>query len=317
MRARSSRRTLIVTDIVDAATGIRSFTLAAPDGAVLPGFVPGSHLIVGAGDCTNAYSLTNDGVAPTSYQISVLRLADGNGGSRWMHDMLSVGDAVEVELPRSAFPPAARATKHLLVAGGIGVTPILSHLRAATRWNRDVQVLYTFRPGCGAHVDEIIALAGREAELFVDQSAFTERLTATLADQPIGTHLYLCGPSGMIDHVVATARGQGWPESRIHLERFGADALDAGEPFTVRLTESGLTVDIPSGTSVLEALEGNGIAVANRCRQGVCGECRIPLSAGTADHRDLYLSDDEKSAGDAFMPCVSRAAAGCTLEVPL
>lgn len=316
-RTPNVRRTLVVTDIVDAATGIRSFTFAAPDGSLLPGFVPGSHLIVGASDRTNAYSLTNDGVAPTTYQISVLRLADGNGGSRWMHDMLSVGDPVEVELPRSAFPPASRAMKHLLVAGGIGVTPILSHLRAARRWNRDIQVLYTFRPGCGAHVDDVIALAGRQAELFVDQSAFTERLAATLADQPIGTHLYMCGPPGMIDHVVATAHDLGWPESRIHLERFGADALDAGEPFVVRLTESDLTLDVPSGTSVLETLEHNGITVANRCRQGVCGECRIPLSSGTADHRDLYLTDDEKSAGDAFMPCVSRAAAGRTLEVPL
>ncbi|MDY6811650.1 MAG: iron-sulfur cluster-binding domain-containing protein, partial [Actinomycetota bacterium] len=211
----------------------------------------------------------------------------------------------------------ARATKHLLIAGGIGITPILSHLRAARRWDRDVQVLYSFRAGRAAHVDDIVELAGARAELFTDQPAFVDRLAATLVDQPIGAHLYVCGPAGMIDHVVDTAAAFGWPPSRIHFERFGVDALDAGDPFTVRLTESGATLDVPAGTSVLEALEAAGRAVPNRCRQGVCGECRLPLAGGEALHRDLYLSDEEKTNGDAFMPCVSRAAEGATLEVPL
>ena len=316
-RAESSTLRLVVSAIEDAAPGIRSFTLAAPDGAELPGFVAGSHLVITAGERTNAYSLTGDGVAPRHYSISVLRLHDGLGGSRWMHDAVSVGDVVDVEIPRSAFAPEARAAKHLLIAGGIGITPILSHLRAARRWGRDVQVLYSFREGRAAHVDDIVALAGSRAELFTDQPAFVERLAETLIDQPIGTHLYVCGPAGMIDHVVDAAARLGWPASRIHFERFGTDALDAGDPFTVHLTESDTTVDIPSGTSVLEALEATGRDIPNRCRQGVCGECRLPLSGGAALHRDLYLTDAEKSAGDAFMPCVSRAAEGTILEVPL
>ncbi|UVF80493.1 PDR/VanB family oxidoreductase [Gordonia mangrovi] len=316
-RAESTTLRLVVTAIGDAAPGIRNFTFAAPDGAELPGFVAGSHVVIAAGDRSNAYSLTGDGVAPRSYSISVLRLDDGFGGSRWMHEMLAEGDVVDVEIPRSAFAPEARATKHLLIAGGIGITPILSHLRAARRWGRDVQVLYSFRAGRAAHVDDIVDLAGARAELFTDQPAFVDRLGETLIDQPIGTHLYVCGPAGMIDHVVDTAAALGWPLSRIHFERFGTDALDAGDPFTVRLTETDTTLDVPSGTSVLEALESAGYAIPNRCRQGVCGECRLPLAAGAAVHRDLYLTDEEKGAGDAFMPCVSRAAEGATLEVPL
>ncbi|NDZ95253.1 oxidoreductase [Streptomyces sp. SID6673] len=308
---------LVVTSIAEAATGVRDIAFAAPDGGELPGFVPGSHLVVTAGERTNAYSVTSDGIAPQHYSISVLRIEDGDGGSRWLHDRVSIGDVVDVEPPRSAFPPAARATKHLLVAGGIGVTPILSHLRAARRWARKVQVLYTFREGHAAHVDEVVALAGRQAELFSDRRSFTERLDLVLADQPIGTHLYTCGPAGMIDHVVETAATVGWPESRIHFERFGADVLDAGDRFAVRLTESNTTLDVPSGISALEALEDNGLTIPNRCRQGVCGECRLPLSAGTPVHRDLYLTDEEKGLGDAFMPCVSRASEGSTLEVPL
>ncbi len=317
VRDGSATMRLTVAEIRDAAVDIRSITFVDPDGATLPGFVAGSHLIVSAGDRSNAYSLTCDGVAPSSYTISVLRVADGQGGSRWIHDDLAVGDVVDVEPPRSAFAPAARAAKHLLIAGGIGVTPIVSHLRAARRWGREVQVLYTFREGRGAHIDDVVALAGGAAELFTAPDDFTRRLAATLLDQPIGTHLYVCGPAGMIDHVVATAAAAGWPESRIGFERFGADALDAGDPFVVRLTESDRTIDVPSGVSVLEALEDNGIRVPNRCRQGVCGECRIPVSGGEPLHRDLYLTDDEKRAGDAFMPCVSRACEGATLEVPL
>ncbi|MFW0794431.1 PDR/VanB family oxidoreductase [Gordonia sp. CPCC 205515] len=308
---------LVITSITEQTPAIRTFTVAAADGHELPAFIPGSHLVVHAGPHVNAYSLTNDGVRPTEYTISVLRIADGNGGSVWLHDVARVGDPITVGLPRSAFAPIARARKHLLIAGGIGVTPILSHARAARRWGRDIQLLYTFRPGHAAHMHDLVELTGRSTELFTDRMTFAERLDVALTEQPVGTHLYTCGPAAMIDHVIGAAVAAGWPQSRIHHERFGIDALDAGDPFTVRLTESGRVVEVPSGTSLLESLEDNGIAVKNRCRQGVCGECRIPVTAGRPIHRDLYLSDEEKNACTALMPCVSRAEAGAVLEVPL
>jgi len=309
--------TLIVTGISQPAPDIKMFTLARPDGGPLPGFVAGSHLVVHTGVGANAYSLTGDGLHPSAYTFSVLRVIDGRGGSRWLHDSVKPGDTLEIAPPRSAFPPIARAAKHLLIAGGIGVTPIVSHLRAARRWGRNIQVLYVFRNGNAAHIDDVTELAGRSAELYTDRESFLARLTAELSTQPVGTHLYVCGPAAMIDVVVAAAATAGWPESRVHFERFGIDALDAGDPFRVTLTESDTTIDVPSGTSMLEALEDNGIDVPNLCRQGVCGECRLPLSGGTPIHRDLYLSDEEKTCGDAIMPCVSRAAEGATLELPL
>ncbi|MGV9826834.1 PDR/VanB family oxidoreductase [Gordonia sp. NPDC003429] len=312
---------LVVTAITDQARGIRGFTLAAPDGSPLPGFVPGSHLVVRTGaagaERTNAYSLTSDGTHPSVYEISVLRVADGHGGSVWLHGNVAVGDTLTVYPPRSAFAPVARAAKHLLIAGGIGITPILSHLRAARRWGRSVQVLYALRPGAAAHIDEVVSLASPAAELFTTRADFITRLDAALRTQPLGTHLYVCGPAGLIDHVVTAATDAGWPASRVHFERFGIDALDAGDPFRVHLTTSRRTLDVPSGTSLLEALEDTGIAVPNLCRQGVCGECKIPVTAGAPVHRDLYLTDDEKNSGEAIMPCVSRAGDGCTLEVPL
>lgn len=308
---------LVVTALDDPVPGVRSVTFSAADGSdVLPTYVPGSHLVVECGGRANAYSLTGDAVCPSTYSISVLRLDDGAGGSRWIHDELSVGDVVGARLPRSAFAPASKATRHLLVAGGIGVTPILSHVRAAEQWGREVQVLYAHREGRGAHVEELRDLAGDRLEAFTDQAGFVARLVTVLAEQPLGTHLYVCGPAAMMDHVLATAADLGWPQSRLHAERFGIDVLEPGDPFTVTLTESATKLDVPSGTSLLEALLAAGHDVPNLCRQGVCGECRIPVVGGTPLHRDLYLSDDEKKAADALMCCVSRAD-GPTLEVAL
>lgn len=307
---------LAVTAIDDSVPGVRSLELSSLDGRPLPGFVAGSHLVIEAGPRANAYSLTGEGVHPQSYAISVLRVADGNGGSAWIHDHLGLADVVVAQTPRSAFAPVARAAKHLLVAGGIGVTPIVSHLRAARRWGRDVQVLYTFREGYGAHVGDVRDLAP-DAELITDgPQGFMARLRQALTEQPLGTHLYVCGPGALIDAVIDAAGELGWPESRLHLERFGIDALDPGDPFTVTLAGSDASIEVPSGTTLLEALEQAGVTVPNLCRQGVCGECRIPVNAGKPLHRDLFLSDEEKACGDAIMPCVSRAD-GPSLEVAL
>lgn len=306
---------LVITALDDAVPGIRSVTLSDPAGGELPGFIPGSHLAIEVGNKSNAYSLTGSGVAPEHYTISVLRVA-GGAGSAYVHDRFAVGDTINAQLPRSAFPPVARARKHLLVAGGIGVTPILSHLRAARAWGRETQVLYTFREGHAAHLDDIAALAP-DAELITDgPGVFMARMRTVLAGQPLGTHLYVCGPGPMIDAVVTAATEAAWPPSRIHLERFTMDALAPGEPFTVTLTRTGTEIEVPSGTSLLEALEGAGISVPNLCRQGICGECRIGVESGTPLHRDMVLTDDEKSTGAVLMACVSRCD-GSALEVAL
>lgn len=311
----TDRLRLVVASVRDSAPGIRSVALVRPDGAPLPGFTPGSHLVVHGEGFANAYSLTGESVAPTAYEISVLHVDQGRGGSRWIH-ALATGDRVEVAPPRSAFPPVLAARRHLLVAGGIGVTPVLSHVRSAVRWGREIEVLYAHRAGHGAHVDDLIDLAGDAVRCFTDRDAFACQLERSLGAQPIGTHLYTCGPAGFMDAVTQAAHRLGWPASRIHLEHFGLGELDEGEPFEAVLTASGRTVPVPSGVSLLDALEAEGVAVPNLCRQGVCGECRVPVSSGTPWHRDLFLTDDEKAAGDTLMCCVSRAT-GDRLEIDL
>ncbi|KWX69074.1 PDR/VanB family oxidoreductase [Mycobacterium sp. NAZ190054] len=306
---------LVVTALDDSIPGIRSVTLSDPAGGELPGFVPGSHLAIEVGEKFNAYSLTGSGVAPRHYTISVLRVVDGTG-SAYVHDRFGVGDTINARLPRSAFPPVARARRHLLIAGGIGVTPIVSHLRAARAWGRETQVLYTFRDGYAAHLDDIRELAPDAELISGGPGVFMVRLRQVLTQQPLGTHLYVCGPGPMIDAVVAAAGDAGWPASRVHLERFAMDAPAPGDPFTVTLTKTGTKLEVPSGTSLLEALDDAGVSVPNLCRQGVCGECRIPVESGTPLHRDMFLSDDEKRTGATMMACVSRCS-GSELAVAL
>lgn len=306
---------LVITEIDDSVPGVRTLRLAHPEGRALPSYPPGSHVVLQCGDVANAYSLTGDGVSPMRYVVSVLLCPNGSGGSRWIHDEVRIGETIDVSAPRSAFAAVHKARRHLLIAAGIGITPMMSHLYSAKRWGADARLLYIHRAGRGAYLDEIEQL-GMPARICTDRDRFHSELTAALISQPIGTHLYVCGPGPFMDDVIAQAGELGWPPSRIHSERFGVDALDAGEPFEVELAGTGQTLTVPSGVSLLEALEKNGQNVPNLCRQGVCGECRIPVARGDILHRDTYLSDDEKQAGDALMACVSRAA-GERLELAL
>jgi ferredoxin-NADP reductase len=290
-----------------AAPGIRSLVLRDPDGHRLPSYPPGSHVVLDCGGRRNAYSLTGSGVEPDEYHVSVLLIPGGRGGSAWIHDDLRVGDLVAVSRPRSAFAPVITARHHLLIAGGIGITPMLSHTRAAVARGHSFALLYGHREGVAPHLEELRDLCGDRMEA-VDQGpeVLMNRIRTTLREQPLGTHLYVCGPTGLMGAVTAEAEAAGWPDERIHIERFSADDHDPGYPFAARLARSGLTVAVPAGTSLLDALAAAGVTVPNLCRQGVCGECRVGLLAGHPDHRDLYLSPEERATGDSLMCCVSR-----------
>lgn len=306
---------LVVVAVDDRIPDIRAITLARADGSPLPSFTPGSHLVLECGPVVNAYSLTGDGVAPATYEISVLRCPDGAGGSQWIHRELRTGDTVVARAPRSAFAPVLRARRHLLVAAGIGITPMVSHLRGARRWKREVELLYVHREGRGAHVEEITALTD-DATIFTDRRSFATALNHALARQSLGTHLYVCGPTQFMAEVAALAAELGWPASRMHVEHFGTAAFDPGQPFEVQLTRTGDSFTVGSGVSLLAALLARGHDVGNLCRQGVCGECRITVTGGEILHRDLYLTERERASGESMMCCVSRAA-GDRLELAL
>lgn len=304
---RDERLVLVVTAIERSARDVATIRMVDRRGDLLPSFTPGSHVVVECGGRRNAYSLVGDFLRPTEYAISVLRLEDGEGGSRWLHDEVAVGDELLVAPPRSAFAPVTAARHHVLVAGGIGITPLVSHARASVLYGRSFELLYAHRRGAGAHVDELRALCGERLTCVLSSDRLMGGVRAALADRPLGTVLYVCGPGPMIDAVLGVARELGWPDGRLHTERFSVGALDPGRPFTARLAASGRALRVASGVSLLEVLEGAGLDVPSMCRQGVCGECRVGVRGGRPEHRDLFLSPDEREAGDSVMCCVSRS----------
>ena len=317
-------RIMRVVEVRPLTEQITHFRFVPIDGAPLTAFQPGSHIIVTTGAGRNAYSLIDDGLFPTSYGISVLRKerpeaidpTDGSG-SCWLHDHLVEGAEIEIEGPRAMFAPITDQRHAFLLAGGIGVTPILSHAKAAIRDGITAEIVYSYRPGHAAHLDDLRALAQHPRITLHEAVTVAETravLTDRLARQPLGTHAYACGPAPLLDAYTELTAAAGWPTARVHLERFTAPEQEPGEPFTVTLAGSGVTIDVPSGVSLLERLLENGIPVNNLCRQGVCGECRIPVRAGTITHRDFVLSDEEKQAADSMLCCVSR---GDDIEVNL
>ena len=305
---------LIVGAAEAIAAGVRQLTLTAPGGTPLPSYPPGSHLglRVPGTRHVNSYSLTGDGDSPAEYTISVLRVPGGRGGSAWAHT-LQPGDAVTAIRPRSGFTPVATARRHLLVAGGIGITPLLAHARWHVRRENEFTLYYVHKPGRPAHLEELRGICGSRVYPFGRRNDLWTTLGPALARQPLGTQLYVCGPAGMITAVTDAARALHWPESRIRFEAFGVADEKPREPF--RVAVPGRRVDVSAEETLLEALEREGLDVPNMCRQGVCGECRLPVSRGRADHRDLVLSAAERESGKWIMPCVSRADGDGELEL--
>jgi ferredoxin-NADP reductase len=314
--ARRTELRLLVADVTPLAEDVRQLTLVLPSGERLPSHPPGSHLgLRWRPGRVNSYSLTGDGDSPAAYTVSVLRTPDSRGGSAWAHG-LRAGDLVDAIAPRSTFPVAAKARRHLLAAGGIGVTPLLSHARWHVRWGGDFTLYYCYRQGRGAHLAELRDLCGDRLRAYGNRDALWADLGPALARQPLGTQLYVCGPLGMIDAVTAAAKRSHWAGSRIRSEAFGASADGLRAPFRTILAAAGRSIDVSAEETLLEALERAAVPVPSMCRSGVCGECRSPVSRGLVEHRDHVLSAEERAAGRWIMPCVSRAA-GDELELAL
>lgn len=312
--SRANPLRLVVRETRADSAHTQSLTLAAPHGGVLPASAPGGHLgIVWAPDRVNFYSLTRADWEPSEYSISVKLDLEGRGGSRWLH-RLEVGDSVDVLPPRSAFPPATRGRHHVLIAGGIGLTPILSHMEWHQRWGSSFEVWFVGDPD-GRLVERLQRAGEDRVQVCWDREEFWRRFRPRLSAAPFGSELYTCGPEGMIAAVREAAVAAGWSENRVHSESFGQKVL-GGRPFDAVLARTGSQVHVPADRSLLEAVEEAGVSVPNLCRNGVCGECVTSVIAGAVEHRDDYLTEDERESGTLIMPCVSRAA-GARVELEL
>ncbi|MDO8252253.1 MAG: PDR/VanB family oxidoreductase [Rhodoferax sp.] len=300
---------LTVTRKERVANGITLFELRRADGTPLPPFTAGSHLTVQVPNGTRRnYSLCSDPADTSHYQIAVKRDERGRGGSVSMSDDVQAGQLLLVSSPRNNFALAERAGSFLFVAGGIGITPILSMMRHLKRsGDRPFKLYYCTRDADStAFIPELTAEFGGAVTVHHDNGDIDQALDLwPVLEKPSGAHVYCCGPRGLMDSVEDMSGH--WPSGTVHFESFGVDAKAFAEnqPFRVKLEKTQQTLDVPADKSILETLRAYGLRVPSSCESGTCGSCKTRLLAGEAEHRDMVLRDDEKN--DHIMVCVSRA----------
>jgi len=295
------------------AEAICSYELVPTDGAALPPFEAGAHIDVHLnGSLVRQYSLCNAPGETGRYVIGVLRDVDSRGGSQAMHDHIDTGSVLSISAPKNHFP-LVEAKRTLLLAGGIGVTPILAMADVLAAKGADFEMHYSARSPERAAFKERIAASSfaGQVHFHYDSGDAVQKLDLAklLAAPDPDTHLYVCGPQGFIEHVLGSAKALGWPPAQLHVEYFGAAAIDTGgdRPFDVKLASSGRVVTIPAGTTVIKVLAEQGVQIPYSCEEGVCGTCLTRVLEGVPDHRDMYLTEDEQAANDQFTPCCSRA----------
>lgn len=293
---------------------IKRFTFERLNGQDFPAFAAGSHIFlkIKASDksYSNTYSLMGGLTQLRYYQISVRLEENGEGGTKFLHDQIKVGDELEVSTPHNLFPLSDDPScPHVLIAGGIGITPCMTHLEALHQRQVDYQLHYAFRaPEHGALVDDLCRSVHQpHCHYYIDseqQSLHVPTLLASLSKQ---SHLYVCGPQSLLDEVIWEASEQGFAPEQVHYELFTAKVPQEANAFTVVLAQSGLEIDVAANQSILQAIEGHDFEVECLCREGVCGTCETTIVSGTAEHYDQYLDDEEKAAQKTMMICVSRA----------
>jgi vanillate O-demethylase ferredoxin subunit len=302
LRLEVAQRTVIAQDVVEIG-------FAHGEKAPLPEFTPGAHLLVHlAPDLSRQYSLCNGPADHDVLRIAVKLEAGGRGGSTAMH-RLAVGDSVLAELPRNAF--ALEAAAHtVLFAAGIGITPILSMVKNLAATGNPYTLFYSARDEDHAPYLDVLRLQPYASNVHVRFSARDGRIDVASALQgvPPGSRLYTCGPAGFMNEVLTVARGQGWPADRLHQEYFSADAPDqTGPSFKVVLAKTGRELFVGADESVVMACRREGCDIPTSCEQGVCGTCLVTVLEGEPDHRDLYLTDEEKESNKMMLACCSRA----------
>jgi vanillate O-demethylase ferredoxin subunit len=303
-----------VAERTQEALAIRSFKLVSAAGGDLPPFDAGAHVnVVLQSGAVRQYSLIGDIDHRDSYLIAVQRESTGRGASIELYDTVKVGDLLDISHPLNHFELDLAAKNYVLIAGGIGVTPIFSMAKKLARLGLEYRLHYGARtPESAAFVAQLTKVPFADTvKIQYSDVAGGAMLDATglLRIFSAGTHVYCCGPEGLMSAVrQATAH---WPPGTVHFEHFSAPhsfkPSSNNVPFEVELAQSGRTFLVPPNKSILEVLEAHGLSISKGCEEGVCGTCLTRIVAGEADHRDFVLSDDEKAAQQTMTICCSRA----------
>ncbi len=288
------------------AEGINSYILEPIDIALMPVFEPGAHVDVQLKPgLARSYSLVNDPAIRGYYEIAVHHAIDGRGGSRHIHTEWRAGDIIEISEPKNNFPMIEDASHTVLIAGGIGVTPMLPMIARLEKLGRGWELHYVAAtPERAAYIERLQEYP--QVEIAFDGVPGGQRLDlkGICAAAPADAHLYCCGPTGMLDAFVAINADR--PKGHAHIEYFSAEteiAADGG--YTLELVKSGRTITVQEGETMLDALLTAGVDIGFACAEGVCGTCQVKVLAGIPDHRDHFLTEEEKAANTMIMVCCS------------
>ncbi len=304
-----------VARVDQVASGIKRFELVSTSGKPLPIFSAGAHIVVTTRHdgrvWRNPYSIMGSTDDKNGYVISVHQSPESRGGSKYMHTHVREGSELDISEPVNLFPIVHTGRRHILIAGGIGITPMLAMLDELSRDTTNFELHYAVRSvESGAYFSELAQ--GNERHIHLYRSDLGERipLSVILSHQPLGTHVYVCGPQRMIDWALDVAKTEGWPDENVHCERFST--APPGKPFDVKLKD-GRIIHVGEHQSMLEALEQAGLDAPYLCRGGACGQCvtRVTAHETPLIHNDHYLSDEDKKSGQQIATCVSRADGGC------
>ena len=311
MSAGAAKLHVTVTEVAPVNELVTRFSFARTDGGEMPTFSGGAHTVVemqdGGTHRLNPYSLMSDPADRSRYSISVRRDDQGRGGSLYMHRQVTPGMQMVVSHPVNLFAIDLRAKKHLLIAGGIGITPFLAQTKQLAAMNGNFELHYSVRSAAlASYADELRSAHPTRVHIYHDDAKEMIPLARLLDSQPLGTHLYICGPKGMINWVRQSAEAAGWPREAVHHEEFLAPP--SGKEFTVELARSGKTLRVGEHQSLLEAIEAAGVEAPYLCRGGVCGQCETDVIGheGKFLHNDHWLTADQHAGCKKIMPCVSR-----------
>jgi len=309
-----------IRGISRAAEDVLMFDLRAAGSDRLPAFTPGAHIdILMPGGMNRSYSLLNDAAERDRYVVGIKREPASRGGSAWMHDNARVGSVLDISGPRNNFPLHEEAPHSVLIAGGIGITPLWSMIQRLRLLGRDWTLHYRARRrACAPLLTELSEPGVRSrvhASFSDDPGASRLDLASVIASAPPEAHFYCCGPLAMMESFESACADV--DKTRVHLEYFTAkDAPATAGGFTVRLARSGCLIPVMRGETILESLRSCGVSVPSSCQQGVCGACETRVLSGKPDHRDMVLSEAEKAAGDTVMICCSGSlTAELTLDI--
>jgi ferredoxin-NADP reductase/nitrite reductase/ring-hydroxylating ferredoxin subunit len=303
IRVRVERKWPVATDIV-------ALRLTPIEG-MLPAPTPGAHVDLHLPNgLVRQYSLVNAPSEFDAYVIGVKREPSSQGGSSAVHDVVREGDLLAVSPPHDNFPLARRADEHILIAGGIGLTPLLSMAKTLKASGRPFR-LHVFARS-DAHVpfaSDLEALgAAVETHVGLDPAATAAKLAAVLGGRTNDAHVYICGPSPMLKAARDAAEASGWPDGAVHFEYFANDqARNDSSTFEVALARSAITVTIPAGRTITDVLREHGVSIPTSCEQGACGTCLTAVLEGEPDHQDVYLSKAERASNTCMTPCISRS----------